>query len=82
MSMVPYLILITNFFIIDFSYNRNWILETIMEREDFYFVAESKTIIKYFLTKQVKRDEQKWLKLAVAVDTDVIAFHGSQTVKR
>jgi hypothetical protein len=53
-----------------------------MEREDFYFVAESKTIIKYFLTKQVKRDEQKWLKLAVAVDTDVIAFHGSQTVKR
>ena len=30
----------------------------------------------------MKRDPQKWLEMAVAVDPSVVAFHNRRTVKR
>ncbi len=30
----------------------------------------------------MKRDPQKWLEMAVAVDPSVVAFHDRRTVKR
>ncbi len=30
----------------------------------------------------MKRDPQKWLEMAVAVDPSVVSFHGRRTVKR
>ena len=36
----------------------------------------------FFLSARVKRDEPKWLELAVGVDHSVIEFHGQETVKR